>query len=269
MVLARLVRLIISSWDLFIVAAFLNRISVPATCDVVLYGDIAGDDDVVHTASALLPPAPARTVTFPFLASPTLTNVELVVDGPIYRIKTLSDHPMHGSLALHLIFHFSLDDWDGFFDRGVADLLDVFGAVPLTRLSFVGHLDGLSTEDWSGVLLAFPKLDTLHIFGRDSMSHLWTALKDGLKDDLDAAADVLCPHLRVVETQAPLSLDTLHAALDLLVDCLEERAARESWPQFLRLRFFSECQEDTTISIVQVYIPRLEALVEEIVYAYV
>ncbi|TFK78929.1 hypothetical protein K466DRAFT_606549 [Polyporus arcularius HHB13444] len=203
-----------------------------------------------------------RATTLPLLS--TVTSVELDMSPDEYVLRAAKDAIMRNDDAVLSLVSTEHVDWYDYLRHGLRDLVDIFQAAPLTRLSVAGNYDCVADpNDWRTVFAAFPKLRELecYAFGTSSTTLLWTVLSHD-----EAAQAVLCPELQSIRMygcrikgsqEAGSFFESMHA-------CLRSRTMPEGrGMQRLDLEVQSQGQE-LDERLRRDYGPTLQNLVDEV-----
>ncbi|KZT65537.1 hypothetical protein DAEQUDRAFT_522504 [Daedalea quercina L-15889] len=107
------------------------------------------------------------------------------------------------------------------------DLTHVFSASPVTDMQVFGDQRFISPEDWRVALTRLPALKTLEVGSRGRVDSLFQAL---------SFSDVglsICPHLKKM---CAGGIDADEAAADIMLSCLDRRAAHDARLDVLVMR---------------------------------
>ncbi|KAM5544291.1 hypothetical protein V8D89_001951, partial [Ganoderma adspersum] len=244
-------------------ARFLSRIIVPSrSVELAVVASLYNEEHPEGTVRASVPQNLAGTV--PSLATLTWARITVSFEQWFIEGHPTLPGPDETPLAVFsLTTSWLTFEWRHQMSEGLADLLAVFGAAPLTHLEVVGSCATVTAETWTTVFRTFPCLVSLEaaaegalFVGLQAAESPASLTPDNAESD---SPTIACRGLeRISVFHYSNLLHTPESVLEPAIDCLRYRA--EKGTRLKELRMMLNMQMDSA----QRYLPHLKDLVSEV-----
>ncbi|PIL34659.1 hypothetical protein GSI_03439 [Ganoderma sinense ZZ0214-1] len=225
---------------------FLAHLLIPASAHLKVAGDFlrrddSPDSDTADTLGALLPPN--RATVLPVLST-TLRLSAIVAENPrsidvassesILPPRGAGEHEKHrvdAQFALHLDGNDpGQEPWMA---QCLRDLVECFGASPLTHLDLLWDHSSSDAADWERVFRTFPLLEELIVGSAQyyEAAKVFVGLHAASSEARVDSLVIACPNLRQVSLGGVDAVATYEA----MRECLQDRADRGARLQVLDL----------------------------------